>query len=134
MRTFAAALAIGWAAVAQAGPGVPGADYFSGLYERVGRGAGDEPRFFNDRVHIVPAEGNLALSSCTAPPLVLAFDPWSEIENLLVGRDGDARMWCLFHNNGDNYPILTCRDDAGGAWTLWPVVEGVSDAVLDCGG
>jgi hypothetical protein len=135
--TARAAAAVGLAllaAPASAGPGVPGADYFRGLYERVGREGGDRPRLFDDHVRIVPDGTNLSVTSCDAPPLRLVFDPWSEIVNLLAGEDADGPLWCLFHNNGDNYPILTCRSAAGGAWTLWPVEDGFSDAPLDCGG
>ncbi|MDZ7904836.1 MAG: hypothetical protein U5N55_03010 [Cypionkella sp.] len=33
------------------------------------------------------------------------------------------KVECLFHNNGYNRPILTCRSDAGAAFTLWPVAK-----------
>ncbi len=50
----------------------------------------------------------------------------------MTGARGDVAVECLFHNNGYNRPILTCRAQDGAAYTLWPVASG-ADAVLDCG-
>jgi hypothetical protein len=110
------------AAPSLAGPGVPGPDWFTGRYERVGRDAAG--RLVDDQVRIVPDRGRLRVDSCMAPPLLLAFDPYGARENALSGAGID----CLFHADASARPILTCRT-AGGAFTLWPL----PDAPPDCG-
>lgn len=117
---------------ALAGPGVPGADWFAGVYERIGRDAGAGP--LDDRVRLVPKGGNLRLTACGAPDLPLGFDPYGLRENAIVSGTGAGALTCLFHNDGYNRPVITCRSEAGARFTLWPVEPGFRTAVLECGG
>jgi hypothetical protein len=52
----------------------------------------------------------------------------------MTGRRGETAVDCLFHNNGYNRPLLTCRASDGATFTLWPVTGVSSDAELDCAG
>ena len=115
-----------WAAVglcliaggAGAKPGTPGPDYFAGIYERVGRdGTG---ALLNDLVSIAPGGAGVVITACSGLPIDMAFGPAFEIVNLMSGMQGDDQVECLFHNNGYNYPILTCRTSGGAVFTLWP--------------
>ena len=99
-------------------PGTPGPDYFVGVYERVGRAADQSP--LNDLMTITPNGQNLAITACTGDALNLSFGPAFEIVNVMTGSQGGDLVQCLFHNNGYNYPILTCRSEGGAAFTLWP--------------
>jgi hypothetical protein len=114
VRGLAALLLTAGAALAEAPP----PEYFTGVYERIGRdGSG---RMVNDVVRIDPGEGGLVLRVCGAGagqvPERLAFDTFGDVQNLLTG-DG---LWCLFSNNGDNYPLLNCAGDGAARATLWP--------------
>jgi hypothetical protein len=134
LRTaLALAGALAAATPALSGPGVPGPDYFAGLYERVGRDGMDPPRAINDRVLIEPDGDGLSLVSCAAPALRLRYAPWSLGENFLASLSGGEAFVCQFHNNGENLPLLTCQSDRGARLTLWPVPEGFRTAPLDCG-
>jgi hypothetical protein len=116
-----------------AGPGTPGPDWFRGLYERVGR-TGDEPAgVIDDRVAIEPVGQGLLLRGCDGPEVRLVFDPWHEAANFLAGTDGRRQFACLFHNNGDNYPILTCEVSDGARFTLWPQTANFREAPIACG-
>lgn len=90
-------------------------------------GAGAAP--VNDRVGIVALDRAVAIRGCSGPEVVLGFGPAFEIENLLSGQVGGENVDCLFHNNGYNRPILTCRVADGGAFTLWPIAT----TPLSCG-
>jgi hypothetical protein len=106
------------AGVAEAKPGTPGPPYFSGVYERVGRDA--SAALLNDQVLFSPLGQGVVIRACLGAPLRMGFGPAFEINNLMTGaRDGVA-VECLFHNNGYNRPILTCRGKDGTAFTLWP--------------
>ena len=105
----------------------PPAEYFTGVYERVGRDGAVPPGLLNDVVRIDPAPGGLAVSACGAaagaPLYLLRFDSFGDVQNLLVSQgDEGAALWCLYGNDGDNYPLLTCASDGpGGAkFLLWP--------------
>lgn len=106
---------------AHAKPGTPGPDYFAGIYERVGRTA--DHALQNDLVTIAPNGENLAISACTGAAIHLGFGPAFEIVHLMTGAQGGDLVECLFHNNGYNAPILTCRSAAGAAFALWPSPE-----------
>ncbi len=106
------------AQAAGAKPGTPGPDYFAGVFERVGRDAAGA--MLNDFVTIAPAGETLTISACTGPALNLSFGPAFEIVNIMTGSQNGDAVECLFHNNGYNYPILTCRSEGGAAFTLWP--------------
>lgn len=99
-------------------PGTPGPAYFSGIYERVGRDAGGVLQ--NDLMQIAPAGNGVTLRACTGDAVAMSFGPAFEIVNLMTGAQGADAYDCLFHNNGYNRPILTCRSQAGAAFTLWP--------------
>lgn len=134
MRRAAATLAVVVAGLpAVAGPGVPGADYFTGLYSRVGRDGGNPSGLIDDEVLVMPDGGNLAIEECGGGRTKLVFSPFSEIENLLEGNTAQGWLYCLFHNNGQNYPILTCQAEDGALYTLWPLEDRFADTSLDCG-
>lgn len=135
MRALAVLLlTAGSAAAETAGPAM---DYFTGIYERVGRSAGPQPGLIDDLVRIEPAaEGQgLSLSVCApdgAPgsgALTLHFDPFGEVTNLLQAGEGRAALYCQFFNDAGNYPIIACAGAAEGGeadrarFTLWPVTD-----------
>jgi hypothetical protein len=105
---------------------IPSPEYFTGLYERVGRD--DAGGLVNDLVRLDPQGEALLLSSCNAQgePLsvTLRFEPMFEVENILSGSLGQSTLWCQFHNDGQNYAILNCATDAGARFTLWPQGSG----------
>lgn len=111
----------------------PPPEYFTGVYERVGRDGATPPGLLNDLVRMDPVEGGLAVTVCGArsankPLMLLDFDSFGEVQNLLVSRGGDSvDVWCLYGNNGDNYPLLTCSGAGPGGtmFLLWPKPEAV---------
>ena len=115
-------------------PGTPGPHYFAGTFERVGRGGGPEPALIDDRVTITPQGQAVVIRGCSGPDILMQFGPAFELENLMTGRRGDTAVDCLFHNNGYNRPLLTCRASDGATFTLWPITGLTSDAELDCAG
>ncbi len=121
MRAVALLLLTGGVALAEGPP----PEYFTGTYERVGRDGAAVPGLLNDVVRLDPVDGGLALTVCgdgpqEGPPLVLAFDETGDVTNLLQGKDGPFELWCLYANDGDNYPLLTCTSDGGARFLLWP--------------
>ena len=118
-----------WAAALLLGAGVAGAEvpppeYFTGVYERVGRDGAVPPGLLNDLVRLDPVDGGLLMRVCGAGPseslLVLRFDEVGDVSNLLTGREGPFQLWCLYGNDGDNYPLLTCTSDGGARFLMWP--------------
>jgi hypothetical protein len=105
---------------------IPSPDYFTGLYERIGRDDAGGP--VNDLVRLDPQGDALALSSCPGPgkPLsvTLRFDAMFEVDNFLSGPFGQGTLWCQFHNDGQNYAILHCATEGSGRFTLWPLGSG----------
>ncbi|WP_322324631.1 hypothetical protein [Cypionkella sp.] len=110
-------------------PGTPGPAYFSGSYERIGRQGGDA-MLQNDRVTIAPDGQGVVIAGCTGAALTMSFGPAFEVTNLMTGTQAGVTVECLFHNNGYNRPILTCRAADGAAFTLWPLPAGA----VACGG
>jgi hypothetical protein len=131
-RLLAAALAV-LAGGSWAKTGTPGPHYFEGVYERVGRSGGEAPMLLNDRVTITPVGQSVAIRACTGSETLMDFGPAFEIEYLMTGSSGTVGVECLFHNNGYNRPILTCRAQDGASYTLWPVAAGDPQTPLDCG-
>ena len=115
---------------ASAKPGTPGPAYFTGSYERIGRLGTSIATLQNDRVTITPEGQGVVIAGCTGAALTMSFGPAFEITNLMTGTQAGATVECLFHNNGYNRPILTCRAADGAAFTLWPLPA----AVPSCGG
>lgn len=113
------------AGAAEAKPGTPGPPYFSGIYERIGRSVGGP---VDDLVQITPAGQGVVIRACRGAAARMGFGPAFEIDNLMTGAVAGIDLDCLFHNNGYNRPILTCRLHDGGAFTLWPTTR----AALDC--
>lgn len=104
----------------------PGVEFFTGLYERVGR---DEAgSFLNDLVRIDPKGSELVLSDCPDPaaadPVIFHFESIFETDNFLAGQWGTTELWCQFNNDGQNYAILNCGTDGGARFTLWPQGSG----------
>lgn len=95
----------------------PPPDYFTGVYERVGRSAGPSPRLLNDLWRLDPGPEGLRLSPCaaaTGAPLDLRFDRFGDVQNLLSGSGQDgAALWCQYFNDAGNYPMLFCSGDPG---------------------
>jgi len=137
MRAAAAALVL-LAALsvtsALAKPGTPGPHYFAGTFERVGRAGGSDPALLNDRVTITPQGQAVVIKGCVGPEILMDFGPAFELENLMTGGMGDTGVECLFHNNGYNRPLLTCRATDGASFTLWPVSGVDPGAPLGCAG
>ncbi|MFZ1468275.1 MAG: hypothetical protein WAT09_04765 [Paracoccaceae bacterium] len=102
----------------------PPADYFTGVYERVGRDAATPPGLVNDLVRLDPKGDRLSMTVCGGgadqPPYLLAFDTIGDVSNLLTGGPDQDRLWCLYGNDGDNYPLLTCAGETGSKFMLWP--------------
>lgn len=130
-------VAVGIASAALAGaaaakPGTPGPAWFEGVFERVGRSGGDQAVLLNDRIRVGAEGDGLAFRTCDGRPMALmSFGPAFEIENLLSGRTGaGAAMDCLFNVDGNQRPLITCRAEDGGAFTLFPLARGTAG----CGG
>lgn len=113
--------------------GTPGPDYFKGLYARVGRNGSDPAQLINDVVRVDPAGAGLAITDCSGSRFHLDYDPSFDAVNFLIGHNDGVPIECQFHNNGDNYPILTCAGADSRRFTLWPQVEHFKDA-LSCAG
>lgn len=111
-------------------PGTPGPGYFTGSYERIGRLGGGVALLQNDRVSIAPDGQGVVIAGCTGAALTMSFGPAFEVTNLMTGSQAAVTVECLFHNNGYNRPILTCRAGDGAAFTLWPLPAGA----VACGG
>jgi hypothetical protein len=121
----AAVLLLLAAGMAEAKPGTPGPPYFNGIYERIGRSGGG---LVDDLVQITPAGQGVVIRACTGAAVRMGFGPAFEVNNLMTGAVAGIEVDCLFHNNGYNRPILTCRVHDGGAFTLWPTTR----EILDC--
>ena len=137
MRAGAAALVLAAclpATAPLAKPGTPGPHYFAGTFDRIGRAGGADPSLLDDRVTITPQGQAVVIKSCAGPDILMQFGPAFELENLMTGRMGDTEVDCLFHNNGYNRPLLTCRATDGASFTLWPVSDVAPDAPLGCAG
>ncbi len=105
----------------------PPPDYFTGVYERIGRTGGTNPGLLNDLWRIDPApNGSFRLSSCTAnspePAFDLRFTRLGDLENLLEGGT-DGGLWCQFFNDGGNYPLLFCGAEDGRAFQMRVVTD-----------
>ena len=107
-------------------PGTPGPAYFAGHYDFVGRSAGTAPVLQQGAAQIIPQGQDVVIRRCAAPDVVMSFGPAFEMDNLMTGQQGQAGdlVECLFHNNGNNRPILTCTSRGGAAFTLWPLDTG----------
>ncbi len=127
-------LVAGLSGATLAKPGTPGPHYFAGTYERIGRAGGATAGGIDDRVTIVPLDQRVAIRSCDGAETLLAFGPAFEQENLMTGQSGAVAVECLFHNDGLNRPILTCRAGDGAAYTLWPLAGGEAGDPPACGG
>ena len=123
VRVIGGLIALVLAAPALAKPGTPGPAYFTGSYERIGR-LGGMASLQNDRVTIAPDGQAVVIAGCTGAALTMGFGPACEISTLMTGSPAGVTVECLFHNNGYNRPILTCRAADGGAFTLWPLPGG----------
>ena len=121
------------ATVAGAEGQLPPPDYFTGVYERVGRSGGDAPVLVDDLVRLIPAPGGegLILRPCAAGGTEVSLRPESfgDVSNLLSTPAGQDWLGCQYFNDMDNYPILNCHDGRGGRITLWPA----NDRETACG-
>jgi hypothetical protein len=114
---LAALMAFGAAEIAAAKTGTPGPDYFVGAYDIIGQTA--ERALISGIARIEKQGQGLLISQCAAADISLGFGPAFEVVNLMTGSQNGDETACLFHNNGYNRPIITCRSAAGAAYTLW---------------
>ena len=108
---------------ADAKTGTPGPAYFAGSYDVAGQSAGGA--LISGPAQILAQGAGVVIKTCDAAVISLGFGPAFEVVNLMTGSisfGGESvdALECLFHNNGYNRPILTCRSTAGAAFTLWP--------------
>ncbi len=109
-----------------AGAEGPPPEYFAGVFERVGRSGDVPPVLLNDLVRIAPeGQEGLRVMPCAGddPPLILTFDRFGEVSNLLSTPEGQDWLGCQFFNDMDNYPILNCHGGDGSLVTFWPSNE-----------
>lgn len=132
VRVSTLLLAIALPGAAMAEERVPDPSYFTGIYERVGRTAGNEPQLLDDRVRLRPdPEGQGLLMTVCAPdgapgtePLLLRWDDFGEVPNLLSAGDGAADLYCQWFNDAGNYPLILCATgDQRGRYALWAAPE-----------
>ena len=111
---------------------LPPPDYFTGIYQRVGRSGGESPALIDDLVRLIPAPGGegLILRPCTAGGKEIALRPdrFGDVSNLLSTPAGQDWLGCQYFNDIDNYPILNCHDGEGGLITLWPANDRATEA------
>jgi hypothetical protein len=88
----------------------------------------------NDLVTIAPQGQAVVIRGCSGPEMLMHFGPAFELENLMTGQMGTVPVECLFHNNGYNRPLLTCRATDGASFTLWPLTGKDAKAPLSCAG
>lgn len=110
--------------------GAPPVEFFSGVFERVGRDANDTPGLINDLIRISPSNAGwgLTLSPCEARqeegwPLELRHSGFGEVPNILEGKLNGTPIWCQYFTDHSNYPVLTCGSEAGARFTLWAVTD-----------
>lgn len=109
----------------------PPPEFFHGRYRAVGRTADTPPALIDEDVRFEPEGDGLAVTVCDGPEGRLRFDAVFEVENFLSGTIGVWPVWCLYFNNGSNYPILNCGTDDGALFALYPD-EAHFDAPLRC--
>lgn len=103
---------------------VPPLQYFVGEYLVIGRVAGS----LADGM-VVATENNERLQLKTdflGNGWLALNDSQNELTAPLTGEIGNRDLFCLYTNDGDNYPIINCRLEIGGEHefdgylTLWP--------------
>lgn len=109
---------------------VPPADFFTGLYERVGRDADGE--LISDFVRLDPAGEGLKMSLCpisdSAAPLAELYLATFEGVDLLIISLGDTEIWCEFYKHEGSYAMIFCEGvDSKEKFTLWPLPNGGAD-------
>ncbi len=107
---------------------LPPMGYFAGRYEIVGRVADDSSTFISGHASLSADGERLFLTSKTIGKGWLAKNPsLREGASPLAGELDGREMFCLFQNDPDNYPRLTCKTQPGspngvpGLLTLWPM-------------
>jgi hypothetical protein len=107
-----------------AGAEVPPADFFTGRYAAVGRDESEPPRLIDGWIDLAPGGKGLEVSTCDGAGGHLDFVSMFEADNFLAGHIGRWRdVWCLFANDGNNYPMINCATEDGLRLTLWPGVD-----------
>ncbi|MEP3277525.1 MAG: hypothetical protein ABJN26_15025 [Stappiaceae bacterium] len=107
--------------------GQPPLSYFDGNYEIVGRQADSLTELVGGDLTIATQGERLILTSKTAGRGWLARKSGGgEGASPLAGKLNGREIFCLFQNDPDNYPRLTCKtqpntpDGAPGLYTFWP--------------
>lgn len=137
---------LAFAAPASAFADVPPPEYFTGVYQRIGRSSGANPVLLNDLWRIDPAQtGALHLSPCTRSGNTntntntngtatsigsahdLRFARFGDLTNLL---EGDGGLWCQVFNDGGNYPLLSCGAEDGSAFQMRAVTDDRASACV----
>lgn len=110
--------------VAQQSP-MPPLQYFEGKYKAVGLLS---DKLVSDEVSITKDGKKLTMHSAQLGDGWLETNPRvREGASPLTGQLKGLQLFCLFQNDPDNYPRLTCRiepqseDVDAGLLTLWPV-------------
>lgn len=105
----------------------PDLGFFSGLYEAVGRDAGNE--FHGEPMRLDLSGRGLDVHACALGNGWLDYARADEAF-ALAGQLEGAPIWCQFLVDPGNYPVLTCASPEGLRLTLWP--EENFDAPLVC--
>lgn len=106
-------------------------DYYTGLYEAVGRDASKTPKLLNFMVRLEPEDDVLRVQTCGADDGEMKRER-GEVGDSMVGTIAGSQYFCRVYNNGDNYAHLACNGELGELLTLWPTME-PSETPLDCG-
>ena len=103
----------------------PEPNYFTGIYERIGRSDGPGFALINDLVRLSPdpTGKGIILTACansTSDPAVrLIFDAFFEVPNFVTTVGAENPLMCQYFNDAGNYPILNCDTGGGARFTLW---------------
>lgn len=103
----------------------PTPEYFAGRYEMIGR---DATGPVEEVLELTVQGMDLTIGSCAQGPGQLVVDRSGEGPFATLAL-GDRTLDCQWFNTWDNYPLLTCYDDANTRLTLWP-----TPATTDCPG
>ena len=101
----------------------PPLGFFTGRYSVTGRDDTSPPALVDGSLYLAPRDGGLAVQTCDGPAGQLGFTTMFEAD-YLIGTIGRWELWCIFQNDGNNYPILNnCATEDGVRITLWPAAE-----------
>ncbi|MEZ5779902.1 MAG: hypothetical protein R3E44_16225 [Paracoccaceae bacterium] len=111
----------------------PAPEYFKGRYLIVGTVDAEPPRLVHDQLRLDVDGDELVVSSCKSGAGRLRRGTGFEVPNVYEGDIGDWDVFCEFHNDSSNYPVLLCLSQTGARLTLWSMQDGSADTLLGCG-